>query len=38
MSWIIKGKILDMEKVSVYAAGKECMKLTKIWYKWEVLT
>lgn len=37
MSWIMKAKILNMKQVSVYAANKEYMKLTDIFYKWEVL-
>lgn len=37
MIWIMKAKILDIEKVSVYAETKEYMNFTKILYKWEAI-
>lgn len=37
MSWVMKAKYLNTEHVSVYAAGREYMKLVKIYYKWEVI-
>lgn len=37
MSWIMRAKILDVKQVSVYAANKEYMNVTEIFYKWEVV-